>query len=340
MSRIGILIIFIAITTLISSCDSKSTKPSKNILFTAGGRTSEVLVVMNNENWKSIAGDTVRNTLGAVPDWQAVAEADFMLAHINKVQFGAVYQKFHNILIVEFKPEVKSPKISVKHNVWARPQTVIRIKVPNMSSFLDIYSKNSNQIQKLFHRNELKRIAGAYKGSEVLELTKKLKEKFSIKMVFPKGFFAASDGADFLWLRRPTRDVEEGIMIYTYPYTDTSNFNYHKIITIRDSITKKYIPGPVDGSYMKISSVFPPMVTTTEFKNNYSTELRSWWDVQGYAMGGPFISYSFVDTIANRMMCIDGYIKAPRKDKRDLILHIEAIFSTFEFVNESEENNN
>jgi hypothetical protein len=40
-----------------------------------------------------------------------------------------------------------------------------------------------------------------------------------------------------------------------------------------------------------------------------------------------------VDTIANRMVMIDGYIKAPRKEKRDLMLHIEAIFGSFEFVN-------
>jgi hypothetical protein len=59
--------------------------------------------------------------------------------------------------------------------------------------------------------------------------------------------------------------------------------------------------------------------------------------VKGYAMGGPYMSYTFVDTIANRMVMIDGYIKAPRKAKRDLMLHIDAIFSTFEFINTAED---
>ena len=162
-------------------------------------------------------------------------------------------------------------------------------------------------------------------------------QQFNIKMVFPKGFYVAAEGPDFMWVRRPTAEIEEGVFIYNYPYRDTSDFNYHKIIALRDSITRKYVPGPVDSSYMKVSSVFPPVAQTVIFKGNYATQLRSWWDVKGYAMGGPFISYTFVDTLANRMMCIDGYIKAPNKDKRDLLLHIEAIFSTFEFVNNPQE---
>jgi hypothetical protein len=340
MTRFQTILFFIIFTTILSSCDNNGKTKQKGMLFTSGGRTSEVLVVMNDQNWKRIAGDTVRNTLGAIPEWQAVPEPEYMVSHINKVQFGSVYQKFRNILIVEFKPEFKKSKILVKHNVWSKPQTVVKIKVADMKSFLKIYSETYIQIKELFHKNELKRIANAYKGMEVKPLTIKLKKKFAIEMVFPKGFFVATDGADFMWIRRPSRDVEEGVFVYTYPYTDTSNFNFHRIIAIRDSITKKYIPGPIDGSYMKVSSVFPPMVTITDFKGNYSTEIRSWWDVHGYAMGGPYISYTFVDTIANRMMCIDGYIKAPRKDKRDLMLHLEAIFSTFEFVNKETEKKN
>jgi len=337
MNRIGNWIISLIIIIILSSCGGKgkSKKSQQSMLFTSGGRTSEVLVVMNDQNWKRIAGDTIRSTLGVVPDWEAVPEPEYMISHINKVQFGSVYQKFRNILIVEFNPKFKKPKVIVKHDVWAKPQTVVDIKVGDMQSFLRVYSETYQQIKDFYHENELKRIANAYRGLKVKKVSKALIDKFSINMVFPKGFYVATKGADFMWIRRPTRDIEEGVFIYTYPYTDTSNFNYHNILSIRDSITKKYVPGPVDSSYMKVSSVFPPVHKRTEFKGNYATEIRSWWDVHGYAMGGPFISYTFVDTIANRMMCIDGYIKAPRKDKRDLMLHIEAIFSTFEFVNDS-----
>ena len=340
MQRIGIILILIAFMGGMISCsngDKKTEKKQeKNMLYTSGGRTSEVLVVMGDQNWKGSAGDTIRATLAEVPAWLANPQPEYILSHINKSQFGSVYKKFRNILIVQFKPELKKARISIGVDKWARPQTVVRIQAPDLQSFLDVFTKYKYRIKDSFHSNEVRRIASAYKGMEEKDVTKKVINKFSIKMIFPRGFYVATDGADFMWLRRPTAEVEEGVMIYTYPYSDTSDFNYHKILAIRDSITQKYVPGPVEGSYMKVSRIFPPVARRVDFKGNYATEVRSWWDVQGYAMGGPFISYTFVDTVANRMICLDGYIKAPGKEKRDLLLHIEAIFSTFELVNNTE----
>jgi hypothetical protein len=339
MKRFGYLLIFLALIGGMSACNNvseKAEKKEKNILTTSGGRTSEVLVVMGDQNWKKTAGDTIRATLSEVPAWLAAPEPEYRISQINKSQFGTVYKKFRNILIVQFKPELKKAKITFVRNKWAKPQIIATIQAPDLQSFLDIYTENLQRIKDYYHNNELFRIAEAYKGMEEKGVTDKLIKKFSIKMVFPRGFYVATEGADFMWIRRPTAEVEEGVMIYTYPYSDTADFNYHKIIAIRDSITRKYIPGPVDSSFMRVSRVFPPVVSKVLFKGNYATELRSWWDVKGYAMGGPFISYTFVDTVANRMICLDGYIKAPNKDKRDLLLHIEAIFSTFEFVNNTD----
>ena len=337
MKKYSAIIFALSFIVLLSSCNSKNNRNSQQgMLYTSGGRTSEVLVVMADQNWEKSAGDTIRNSLGEVPPWMAQNEPEYRVAQIAKHQFGAVFQKFRNILIVEFKPSLSKPKVSVKHNVWARPQTIIKIQSPNLASFLKTYTEVYPQIKAYFHKNELARIKDAYKKMKVRKISNKLVEKFSFDMVFPKGYIIATDGADFLWLRRPTTEVEEGILIYTFPYTDTSVFNMHKIIQARNLITKKFIPGPVDGSYMKVSSIFPAVANTMEFKGNYATELRSLWDVHGYAMGGPFMSYTFVDTIAHRVVVLDGYIKAPRKKKRDLMLHIEAVFDTFKFVNKAE----
>ncbi|MCK5856242.1 MAG: DUF4837 family protein [Bacteroidales bacterium] len=342
MKNIEIIVVVLMLFFTMASCDREKNSSKKNasqsMLFTSGGRTSEVLVVMADQNWKMSAGDTIRATIGVVPDWTAQAEPEYRLAHISKAQYGSMYTKFRNILIVEFDKSLKKSKVSVQYNVVARPQTIVKIKSPSLSSFLTAYTNTYKQIKSFFHANELSRIADVYKRSQNRVISKRLIEKMAFKMAFPEGFYIATDKADFMWLRRPTSLVEEGVMIYTYPYSDTSDFNYQHIIQLRDSLTRLYIPGPVDDSFMKVSSFFPPYHIKTSFKGNYTTEIRSLWDVKGYAMGGPYMSYTFVDTIANRMIMIDGYIKAPRKAKRDLMLHIEAIFSTFEFVNTPEKN--
>lgn len=343
MKKISLLVLVVLSLGMISSCDSNTKdnkKPRQSMLYTSGGRPSEVLIVMAEQNWKMSAGDTIRNTLGEVAPWMAQNEPEYRLAQIDKFQFGIVYKKFRNILIVKFDKSYKKSKVKVKHNVWSRPQTVVTITSPNIGSFITAYGNTYEQIKEYYHKNELYRVVDAYERINVKSISKRMQEKFSFKMVVPKGYSIVSDKADFMRIVRLSRDMEEGLLIYTFPYSDTSDFNYHNIIALRDSLTKIYIPGPVDSSYMKVSSFFPPAVYTVKFNGNYATEIRSLWDVHGYALGGPYMSYTFVDTIANRMVMIDGYIQAPRKEKRDIMLRIEAILGSFEFVNETEPKNN
>lgn len=337
MANIGRLIIrslIILITVvLIQSCtDSSKSKTASSIIYTSGGRTSEVLVVISKNLWNSPLGDSIKLSLEEVPGWLAQSEPEYDISQIPYKAFGSIYQKQRNILYIK-KASIKEPKVELRKNVYAKPQTVITIKANNAQSLLNSFLKYKDNIKEAFHKNEIKRIANAYRGVQVKTLSNDLDKKFGFHLVLPKGFYMAYDGADFAWLRRPTTDVEEGLFIFTKPYNDTSTFLMDSVISYRNYITKTYIPGPVDNSYMKISNVFPPMYSQTEFKGNYAVQLRSWWDVEGYPMGGPFLSYTFVDTIASRLITIDGYIKAPKKDKRDLLIHIEAIMNSFEYAN-------
>jgi hypothetical protein len=48
-------------------------------------------------------------------------------------------------------------------------------------------------------------------------------------------------------------------------------------------------------------------------------------------MGGPFISYSQVDTTKNIVVVAEGFVYAPKKEKRELIREMEAALMTFKF---------
>jgi hypothetical protein len=333
-SKIKAIKFFISIVLLfiISSCghDSPSSKSAKNLLYTSGGRTSEILVVISDGLWDSPIGDSIVAIFQSTPPWSAREEPEYILTHIPYRAFGEVYQKQRNILYIK-KDEIAKPKIELRNNVYAKPQSFISIRSNDAQGLLNTLVKFQNKIKQTYHQNELTRIKNAYKGIEVKTLSKKLDDKFGFHLICPKGFYMAKNGPDFAWLRRPTTDVEEGILIYTQPYSDTANFSLKSIIENRNIITKKYIPGPVDDSYMKVSSIFPPYYKVTTYKDSYAVIVRSLWDVEGYPMGGPFISYTFVDKVANRLITIDGYIKAPKKEKRDLMLHVEAIINSFEY---------
>jgi hypothetical protein len=47
--------------------------------------------------------------------------------------------------------------------------------------------------------------------------------------------------------------------------------------------------------------------------------------VENDFMGGPFVSYTFVDEKRNRVVTLDGYVYAPNAPKRDLMIQLESI---------------
>jgi len=71
--------------------------------------------------------------------------------------------------------------------------------------------------------------------------------------------------------------------------------------------------------------------------NQYYTELKGLWRLEGDFMGGPFISLSTVDTIRNRVVTVEGYVYAPKNDKRNFLRQTEAILYTLEFVSPNDE---
>jgi hypothetical protein len=63
----------------------------------------------------------------------------------------------------------------------------------------------------------------------------------------------------------------------------------------------------------------------------YVNELRGLWQVEGDFMGGPYVNYSLVDAQKNRVICIDGYVYAPKFDKREFLREQEALIKTITF---------
>ena len=74
----------------------------------------------------------------------------------------------------------------------------------------------------------------------------------------------------------------------------------------RRSLTSRYIS--VDGHFVQ--------------------EVRGLWQMENDMMGGPFVSYSQVDTINNRVIVAEGFVYLPNKKKRELIRMLEASLQT------------
>lgn len=323
----------IAVIALVG-CD-KSTKSFK--LENSIGKTSEVLVVCSNDNWKGSIGTTIKESFNEIMPWFVMEEPLFDITQIQHENYGGIYGKYRNIFIAKIDASLKESKVEMKRDINASKQSIIVIKSPSPEKFVETFNKYKKTITNEFSANEINRIDQNFKINCEKKVAAAVEEKYGFTMQFPKGFFVATDTANFMWLRSKTKDIEIGIFINTYLFTDTTVFDVETIKYVRNTLTKNFVPGPIANSYMKISDVFPAHSERVNFKGNYATLLRSWWDVEGYKLGGAFMSYTFIDTISQQVTMLDGYVQAPNQSKRDYLLQVESILNSFARVNENKQ---
>ena len=90
---------------------------------------------------------------------------------------------------------------------------------------------------------------------------------------------------------------------------------------------------------MITSDAFEPDYRIFRLEGRLWCELRGFWDVQGDFMGGPFVSYSTVDTATNRVFTLDCYVYAPdlnKPRKRNYMRGVEHLLYSVQFPKQAE----
>ncbi len=85
---------------------------------------------------------------------------------------------------------------------------------------------------------------------------------------------------------------------------------------------------------MTTSDAFAPDYRLFRIEGRLWCELRGFWDVKGDFMGGPFVSYTTVDTENNRVFTLDCYVYAPdlnKPRKRNYMRGLEHLLYTVTF---------
>ena len=292
------------------------------------GGTAEILVVTQTlEQWEGAQGDAIRDYFTQEQYGLPQPEPLYKVTHVNASKFSDMFKKHKCILLVETDPGMVTPKIELGEDIWSAPQRYIKITAPDANSWVETFEKHKEAYKSMFDKTELKRIMTILRPSTNTDIYKMLDKKFGIKMSVPEGFFVAKDENDFVWLRKELDKSGTGLLIYSEDYTDTLQLELNSIVTKRDILTNKYIPGPTDGSYMTTEKEFVPPVTSSSmtFEAGYATEVRGMWCLVGDYMAGPFISYTFVNPNTNKLITVEGYVYAPNQDKRNLLMQLQAI---------------
>lgn len=314
----------------LTSCNKGKT--SGTLLPHVIGGMNDVVVIMSTKNWDGTPGDTLRTKLlqqvPAIPQDERI----FDLVWMPHEAMDKGIKKQRNIIITKIGPDYQK-KIQFHKSLWAQSQIVIQLMAPTPEAFIELFNEHSNKIISSIQQAELDRLMDNYKNSAEPNVIKKLYDKYEVKLTVPKGYSVNLENEDFIWLDFRHRNVIEGILIYSYPYTDTNTFTTDYLVAKRDEIFKKYVPGEVEGSYPATETRFPILASEYQLNGNrYTYELRGLWHViDGMAMGGSFISISQYDEARKRIVTVDGFLFAPGEEKRNLLKRIEAILYSLDF---------
>jgi hypothetical protein len=305
----------------------------------ATGKSGEMVVVMNKARWEGAAGDMVKNVFASYVPMLPQAEPQFNLYQIDPTAFAELFETHRNILMVEFDSSLEKGKIELKRDHWSYPQMVAIIKVPDEEALKRILDKNSESFIAYYLETERERLINAYKRMINYQAQKIVRERLDLDISVPEGFFVAKQEDNFVWLRQTgsREELDLGLMLTVLPYTHPdSDFNSQTIWSRRDSLSKTHIPGTFPNTYMTTYPDIPPLFKIINFNELYAVEARGLWRVQNDFMGGPFINITFVDEKNSRLINLDGFVYAPKYDKRDYLRQVEALMYSVKVFEEGQ----
>lgn len=312
------------------SCDAFRTlsNPQKAAL----GAPYELIIVCSQPVWEGALGDSLRAVFTAPIPYLNQTEPMFDVLRVTERGYTNMIAEHRNILKIVVDPSLAEAAAGVQYDVASAPQIVVTLQGPSVVAVTDYLSTNRESMLQIFETAERDRDSSFAQRFNEKNLEKAIRETFGVEMAVPKGYVLAANEKDFLWARYEYPTASQGFFIYSYPYEGKESLSEAALLAARNKFATR-IPGPSTGSYMITSDVFEPAYRMFRLEGRIWVELRGFWDVQGDFMGGPFVSFTTVDTATNRVFTVDGYVFSPKLPKRNLVRGVEHLLYQINFPN-------
>ena len=329
MKKLGTLFLVIVLMTF-SACKDSGSK--KRFLPSSTGGINSLMVVMDTELWKGAVGDKIREHFAAQVLGLPQAEPIFSITQIPPQVFKGAVTHSRSVLFVE---QDSLSLAHIKTNVYAEPQKIAVIKGETYNDLAGNIEKISGQAISAFKEVEINEAQKRFTRSLSKETA--LQEELGISLNVPSLYKLGKREKNFVWMDIQIPKGTMNIIAYEMPkasFTTDSTF-VRDIIKMRDSIGKMHVPGPYENTFMITEKAFAPYVLPAEIGGKKAAEARGIWEISGYPMAGPFLTYIINDEENQRKLVLEGFTFAPSAEKRDYMFELEAILRTVKFEAET-----
>lgn len=320
-------ILLVSIVTTIFSCGNDG-KVNVKILPDSAGPVNKIAIVVDNELWQNTVGETIRELMAQSIDGLPQPEPMFSLSQIPTQVFTGFAKQNRSVL----KVEQGEADFKIERDVYARPQKIVTVSGKDIAEIKEQIIKNADNIIEAIKAEEIR-----YKQKQMsksLSRAKDVQESLGIKVKFPSYYrvttTAATPEDKFNWIKRDIPTGYTNVLFYELPLNAIKKNDslVSQIIKTRDSIGKRFIPGPVDGSFLGTEMAYAPHVYQTIIDNKPTIEVKGLWDVKDQFMSGPFIMYLIEDKVNNRYLVAEGFAFAPSVSKRNYVFELESIIKS------------
>ncbi len=308
------------------ACGDDKKGDSNTYLPSSIGDLNNLSIVVDNTMWEESVGESIRNIFAAPLNGLPTEEPMFKLHQIPPQIFDSLPSQNRILLKIETKDT--TPSVKITNNVFAKPQTVVVVNGRSNEDIIAQLKENKAKIIDALNKEEVKEKQRLIRLSLLDD--KEMEDQLGFTINIPSVYRIAKGEESFFWIRKnlsSSKTVE--LMFYEVPFETISegDSTIVDIVKMRNKITKTKIPGE-DDIYMAVENAYTPFMFKTIIDNKPTYEVRGLWEMQGFTMAGPFITYAIEDKVNKRYLIADGYVYAPSLDKGQYIFELESIIKS------------
>lgn len=222
-------------------------------------------------------------------------------------------------------------RIRVYQNVWAKPQTVVRVSLSGKED-ARVLGAQAKAIEDLLYTYELAQglpanlAANGYCDS----VARLIQGSYGFRFQFPPQFRLEFSNREVVWLWQETTKFYRSIFINIFPDSVAID-SKEKAIANRNAFGKKYLQNN-EGTSAQVSksSLFPSTWETGISLGKLKVDvLRGWYQEEGQFRRGPFVRYFIHDAASKRYIALDGFVHAPDMERLQFYRGLEIIANSF-----------
>lgn len=332
---IAFLVVTVTVASLLVGCggNTMTGKPGSS------GKTLELMLVAKN----SVNSGTTSAVIDSLFRTPQVAlnqpESRFDVVHITPSNFedNTMFQSHRNILILDVDP-LGINKIYLENDKWSTPQVVIRVTANSREALDSMLLAQGERLLKEYYKQEYRRMDNIFSRTPAVKIINKIKEKYGFSLSIPEEFTLAKmkEETDFTWVLKNTKDFDLHLYLYQRQAKDASDFEEAVILDHLDTILRRYVPGPSEGSYPGVERrdfFYTREVMLGDVK---AIETRGLWRTYNDFMGGPFVCYTFASPDKSKVYTMMGCVYSPSQRskmvmRRDLLMQLDGICHSLKF---------